>query len=588
MGRFSHRKQEIGHRAAYPSPEGGQVLTELNIKNFAIIDELTISFHKGLNVLSGETGAGKSIIIGAVSLILGDRASADMIRSSEDTATVEALFDISGHRDLKNRLAGMGELAGDELVVKRIVSRSGKNRVYINGGIANLNTLSVIGEPLINICSQHEHQLILDQEYHIDILDEFGGLLPLRRQYGDVYDEVQSLKSRLQELETFNRHRAEREELLRFQVREIEDAALYAGEEEALVEEKKVLGNVQKLMDHAGRAYESIYGKEGSVLQELKDVIANIREVRKIDESLTIGEKEMDSLYFQLEDAALILRDYTHRLFYDPVRLEAIGERQDLIGKLKRKYGPDIPSILERKKALDDELTGIAVADEELATLAGKLEDKVKQLREKAGVLSGKRHGAAKDLAKAIEKEIHVLRMGEARFEVVFKKREEGTEMLFNAKGIDDVEFYLSTNIGENLKPLNRIASGGELSRIVLAMKKVLAGVGAVGTIIFDEVDSGIGGATAQVVGEKIRDVAGHHQVLCITHLPQIACFADRHYRVSKAVSGNRTTTSVVALTYEEQLEEIARMLGGIEVTETTRKHAREMLARSRRKVKDA
>jgi len=560
------------------------VLTDLYIKNFAIIDELTVTFQEGLNVLSGETGAGKSIIIGAVSLILGDRASSDMIRSDEDSATVEALFDIGGHDGLKETLAGMGGFTGDDLVIKRVVSRGGKNRVYINGSIANLGALAAIGGPLINICSQHEHQLVLDQEYHIDILDEFGGLLPLRGTYEALYNEVRALQARRDELESINRSRAEREELLRFQAREIEAASLVAGEEEALADEKKVLGNVQKLMDHAGRAYESLYGKEGAALQELKDVLAHIREIKKIDEGLTVGEKEVEGLYFQMEDVAMVLRDYANRLFFDPDRLEAIGARQDLIGRLKRKYGPDIPVILEKKRELDRELNGIADAGEEFKAVTGELEDRMQKLREAATILSGRRQKAAKALAAAIEKEIHVLRMGDARFAVVFGRAEDGGEMPFHAKGTDLVAFYLSTNVGENLKPLNRIASGGELSRIVLAMKKVLAGVGAVGTIIFDEVDSGIGGATAQVVGEKIRDVAAHHQVLCITHLPQIACFADRHYRVSKEVSGNRTTTSVAVLNEEERLEEIARMLGGVEVTETTRKHAREMLARSRRK----
>jgi DNA repair protein RecN (Recombination protein N) len=564
------------------------VLTELYIKNFAIIDELTISFHDGLNILSGETGAGKSIIIGAVSLILGDRASADMIRSDEDSATVEALFDISGQDDLKSRLAGMGSLEENELVIKRIVSRSGKNRVYINGSIANMGALAAISGPLINICSQHEHQLILDQEYHIDILDEFGGLLPLRRRYETLYDDIQALQARRRELEAVNRRKAEREELLRFQIREIEAASLHEGEEEALAEEKKVLVNVQRLMDHAGHAYEVLYGKEGSVLQELKDALASIRDVKKIDDSLNIAEKDVESLYYQLEETALVLRDYTGRLFFDPERLEAVEERHDLIGKLKRKYGPDIPAILARMRELGDELAGITDAGAQLEAVNGELADKFTKLGEEAAILSEKRRQAAKELARAIEGEIRVLRMGEARFETVFAKTDGSTEEPFNDKGIDRVAFYLSTNVGENLKPLNRIASGGELSRIVLAMKKVLAGVGAVGTIIFDEVDSGIGGATAQVVGEKIRDVAAHHQVLCITHLPQIASFADRHYRVAKAVAGKRTTTSVVELNDAERLEEIARMLGGVEMTETTRKHAGEMLARSKRKTKQA
>ncbi|MBI4633547.1 MAG: DNA repair protein RecN [Deltaproteobacteria bacterium] len=560
------------------------MLSELSISNFAIIDELKVSFAGGLNVLSGETGAGKSIIIGAVTLLLGDRASSDMIRSSEDAAVVEALFDIGGNEALQETLRQRGFYEGNDLIIRRVVSRSGKNRVYINGHLATVALLAPICESLVNICSQHEHQMILNEDNHVDILDEFGGLLPLRSEYASLYDEYQSLNARLRELEAANRRKEEREELLRYQLKEISDAALSPGEDGFLAEEKTILGNMQKLMDYAAGAHETLYGKKGSVLEELKGAIACIREIKKIDAGLNVSEQDMDGLYYQLEDAALTLRDYGKKLSFDPARLDAIEERLERIGRLKRKYGGAIPDILKKGEEIAGELQGIASADAERERLAKAITEQRTRLEEKADVLSRKRKAAAKLLKGAVERDIRDLRMEEAQFEVMFSEaavRKE--ENAFGSTGADTVEFYLSTNRGEDLKPLNRIASGGELSRIMLAIKKVLARTGSVGTIIFDEVDSGIGGATAEIVGEKLKEVAKHHQVLCITHLPQIACFGDRHYRVTKVATGERTNTRVEALSETERLDEITRMLGGLELTEKARQHAREMLTASRR-----
>jgi DNA repair protein RecN (Recombination protein N) len=561
------------------------MLTELNIRNFAIIHELKVSFADGLNVITGETGAGKSIIIGAVSLLLGDRASSDMIRSFEDSAVVEALFDVGEKEDLKERLQQMGLAEGDELVLKRIVSRSGKNRVYINGQLANLGMLSAISESLINICGQHEHQVILNAENHIDILDEFGGLLSLRAAYVDLYDQYQSLNERIRELMSVKKTRGEKEDFLRFQIGEIDDAGISAGEDTEILEEKKVLTNVQKLMDYADKARDVLYVKSGSILEELRGVITNIREVKKIDQRLGVSEKDLDAMYYQLEEAALELRDYEKNLSYDPARLEAIDDRLELLGRLKRKYGRTLEDILKKRDDMDEALKTIESVDHEIEQTSRTVEAQRSSMLEKARLLSQKRRETASVLRKAIEDEVHTLRMEKATFEVMFKNSADDREDVhFNSKGINDVEFYLSTNVGEALKPMNRIASGGELSRIVLAMKKVLAKTGSVGTIIFDEVDSGIGGATAEDIGRKLKDVSEHHQILCITHLPQIACFGSRHYRVVKTVSGDRTVTSVDVLSEKDRLDEITRMLGGAELTKKTREHAREMLELSRHK----
>jgi DNA repair protein RecN (Recombination protein N) len=556
------------------------MLTELSIRNFAIIDELKISFPAGLTILSGETGAGKSIIIGAISLLLGERATADLIRSSEDSATVEAVFDIRDRQDVTARLEALDLPVEEELVIRRIVSRSGRNRIYVNGGMTTLASLATLSELLINICGQHEHQVLLNADSHIDILDGFGGLLPSRQEYTGLYEDYQRLRTRLGVLQNIQKQRGEREDFLRFQLKEIDGADVKKGEDESLQEEKRLLAHAGRLQEIAEAAHEVLYDRQGSVLAELGKIIGQVREIRRIDPEFRVSPEELESVAIQLEDTALALRDYMKKIPRDPGRLDEIEGRLELLSKLKRKYGGSLDLVLQTRSSLEEDIKGLETVTEEIERVTDLIHVREAQLRELAAILSRERAKTATVLEKAINAEIRSLKMERGRFKVMTDPSAAGTSdgTPFHAKGADTIEFYLSTNVGEELKPLNRIASGGELSRIVLAMKKVLARTGAVGTVIFDEVDSGIGGATAEVVGRKLKEVSKHHQVICITHFPQIACFGDGHYLVSKGVSDARTKAFVRRLNERERLDEIARMLGGVVVTGKTREHAKEML----------
>ena len=555
------------------------MLTELSIHNFAIIDELNVGFSDGLNIISGETGAGKSILIGAVGLILGERANADMIRSGEEEAVVEAHFDISGHKAMQALITEMGLGEGDEITIRRTVSSSGRNRIYINGRLGALASLAVIGESLINICSQNSHQMILNADNQIDILDQFGGLMSLRAEYREMYDGYRSDLEKLRDLKERQLKQAEREDLQRYQIGEIIHVNPTLGEDTKLAEERNVLANIEKLSDLVQSAYETLYEKGGSVFSELHGVVSKVKEITKIDPAVPLSDKEMEDLYYRIEDTAFTLRDYGKMLTFDPARLEAVEERLEILGRIKRKYGGTIESVLEKLDALNREREGLSTLEEEIERLTETIAARRKKLMEKAEILSEGRKVAASELKHALEKEISELRMENARFEVVFqilKQKTDDPEL--NEKGKDSPEFYLSANKGEELRPLRLVASGGELSRIMLAFKKVLAMTGSVATIVFDEVDSGIGGASAEMVGKKLQEVSSTHQVICITHLPQIACRGGRHLRVSKDIDGNRTLARVSVLNEEDRLEEIARMLGGVELTKKTREHAREML----------
>lgn len=549
------------------------MLTELNIKNFAIIDSLNITFEKGLNVLTGETGAGKSIIVDAVELALGGRASSEMIRSGCDEAVVEAAFDISDASGISEKLSEMGLEGDDALVIKRTVSASGKNKVFINGSMATIAMLSDIGEFLVDIHGQHEHQTLFKVERHIDVIDEYAAVGPLREEMAGVYSELNRVKNELESLKVSEADKEKRLDVLKFQSDEIGKASLKENEEEGLLGERKLLANSEKLFDAGNTALELLYAQAGSALELVKKADSKIREIATLDESLKPTAESVNSVYASIEDAAMTLRDYIGKISFEPERLNEIEERLDLIGRLKRKYGNTVSEVLKYKEEVDRKLEGIEKAEERITELEKEVETLKASGLKIAETLSDKRKKASRELKNMVEVELSDLGMKKAVFEVRIDRISDIT-----AKGFDRVEFLLSSNPGEVPKPLSKIASGGELSRIMLALKKVLAGPSGVPTMIFDEVDAGIGGGIAEVVGKKLKEVAKGRQVLCITHLAQIAAMADLHYAVSKGENKGRTTTTVSRLSGDERVDEVARMLGGMTITEATKRHAEEMI----------
>jgi len=553
------------------------MLIELRIKNFAIIDELSLSFSKGFNILTGETGAGKSIILNAVHLLLGDKATEEWIRSTEEEANVEAVFDISGNSEIKEKiqekaphLQGAGE--EDSLLLRRLISRSGRGKVFINGNLATLGMLSEVGEGLLSVYGQHEHQSLQRVETHVDILDEFGGLLGLREEFQKQFLEFVSLSEEVEKIRAEKERRAKERELMAFQSREIETSGIQIGEEESLKEDRVLLTHAKKLMDFAHLSEEALYSEEGSAIEKVQKVLNQCREMAAIDPSLSQPLKALESTLIQLEETALALRDYSRRVEINPMRLDEIENRLEEIDRLKRKYGATVEGVLSFKHKIDETLKSITSDEERLSQLEDLLGPLRQNLSDLGKRLSAERKRVALELKKSVERELSSLGMKKTVFEI----RMDPSPL--SLRGVDRVEFLLSPNVGEEVKPLAKIASGGELSRIMLAMKKILAKVGGRQVLIFDEVDSGIGGAMAEVVGRKLKELSRHHQVICVTHLPQIACFADQHHSVRKEIKSGRTMTLVDRLDKESIVDEIARMLGGVKVTEKTKAHAREMI----------
>ncbi len=569
------------------------MLVELRIRDLAIIDEIDLGFSRGLNVLTGETGAGKSIIINAVNMLLGDRPSEGLIRTGAEKGTVEALFDISEHPQVEEKLREMGLADGGEILIKRTVTRSGRSRVFVNGDLSTLSTTSRIGEVLLSIYGQYEHQSLQKAEKHIDILDEYGGLTASRRHYEDAFREMDRLRKEVLGLKEREDQYLRDRELMMFQSQEISAANLHEGEEEGLGEQKRIFSNAEKLFEWADLAERILYSGESSITEKLDAALQKVREIVRIDPSVETLAKTIEASVYQLEEVAFSLRDYRGKVECDPEGLEAVERRFDEIRRLKMKYGQTIGEILQFKNRVDRQLQTLDSNRLRIEKLEERIADEEEKTVELARKLSKERRRVAVTFRKAMEEELSSLGMGRTVFEVRFgvnrlAAREKWVvvgDSSLGPKGMDTLEFYISPNVGEEPRPLSRVASGGELSRIMLAVKRIIASAEPGQTLIFDEVDAGIGGAVAEVVGKKLKNLSLYHQVLCVTHLPQIACFADVHHSIIKIARQNRTMTRARELNPEERVDEIARMLGGIEITEKTRAHASEMIENAEKAV---
>jgi DNA repair protein RecN (Recombination protein N) len=561
------------------------MLRELRVKNFAVIDEVVLELGPQLNILTGETGAGKSIILNALGLISGERGGSDIIRHGEDEATVEALFE-SLPPAIESKLGEAGFETSGELVIRRILNRSGKNRIYLNGSLCPLGLLAEVGSALVHIYGQHEHHTLLHADTHLNLLDVFADLDQEAKSMKGRFEALSGAWNRLQETRASLDAQRREKALLESQVEEIAQARLRPGEEEELRSDKNILSHSEKLHQGCREGEELLYEGDAALVSRLGKYTARLKELVGIDPNLQPTLELLESSLAQLQEAAIQLRHYAGRVHFDPRALEQLEDRLAEIQRLKRKYNASVEDILRLHGEIKRSLDGLAQGEEQIAALEKMFAEARRSAWEMAEKISQTRQRAAKKLKREMEREVKSLGMADTVFEVRFVSQDEKPDVppffiagrKLTERGMDQVEFYFSPNPGEPVKPLAKIASGGELSRLMLALKALVLTPGVVSTLLFDEVDAGVGGRVAEIVGKKLKQVAAHHQVISVTHLPQIAAIADTHFVVEKEIEKGRTFTRVQRLLDRERVAEVARMLGGIKITEQTRRHAEELV----------
>ena len=568
------------------------MIEELYISNVALIDELQLECSSGLNIFTGETGAGKSVILNAVGLALGERSTAGIVRDGATNAKIQIAVALppdhpvwDGFND--SEFADVLD-AEETLVLSRQINASGRSRCHTNGQLVSLTFLSAIGDLLVDIHGQHAHQSLFRSETHLDLLDTFGKHEALKAEVSKKYDELHAAQVQLADFSQTLRAAMQEKDLLEFQLEELEEAQLQEEEEEDLINERHLLSNAETLFESANQLYEQLYGgdlSESSTLDGLKIASRTISKLCELDGSLSELNARFESTLYELEDIAYQIRDYRDKIEFNPHRLSEVEERLDVIHRLKRKYGDSVSDILAYQAQASQKLEDLQFGSERVEELKDQIHGVTQGAQKLAIELSKKRRETATQLESLIERELQTLGMEKAVFQILVSPIEsaegpleiEGKRYELRTDGMDEIEFFISPNVGSEPKPLAKIASGGEISRVMLALKTVLAQIDLIPTMIFDEIDAGIGGRTADIVGQKLKELSRYRQVFCITHLPQIARFADQHFRVEKSVEGNRTTITAKLLTPEERVEEVARMHGG-EATVTTLAHARELL----------
>ncbi|MGK5084508.1 DNA repair protein RecN [Bdellovibrionota bacterium FG-1] len=556
------------------------MLETLKIRNIAVIDSAEIQFKAGLNIISGETGAGKSIVIEAISLLLGSRASADLIRAGCDEAVVEGLFNISEIPWIRPRLEAHGFTSeNDELLIKRIVHRTAKHRIYVNGELATLSILQYLCEGLVDLCGQHEHQSLIRAPKQLEMLDRYGGLVEQTKLFSGCFAGMRVLEHEQTRLGQAETERSRRADFLRFQIDELRSAELCPGEDEKLQQEKQLLQSAETRVQAADaviRALEPSDSENEGVIHGLRGALNRLRPLTQIDARMAPIQESLERAVAEVEDASLALNRYLGLIDLDPERLGIVQERLSLLADLRRKYGANVSDMIDTLERLEGEYASLGQSEERLKAIAHELEGLRHEVEKQAHHLSGARKKVADLLASSVTAEFKDLKMSDARFMIELTPKVDFTE--WTNTGADAIQYVVQTNRGEPARPLGKIASGGELSRLMLAIRRVIADRGGIGVYLFDEIDAGIGGQTAFQVGKKLKSVASYNQVICITHLPQVASFAHHHLVVRKAVVGKRTVTEVVQLTTKERKEELARMLGGPELTKKSLDNAAELL----------
>ncbi len=572
------------------------MLKTLSIKNYALIEELTVEFSNGLVIITGETGSGKSIIIDALGLILGARSSADVVRKGSDRAVVEGTFHIAGNKKLQQILGDNGISAADELIVRREVSSKGQSRCFIADSPATLALQKQVGDLLVDLHGQHEHQSLLRLDTHIAMLDDFGGLDGIVAEFQGARKKLREIGEELDDLRRRERQLAEKREFYEFQIAEIDAVGPRAGEEEELERELKILENAEKLFAITGNLYGMLYDGEQSVHDQLVIVRNQLQDLSGIDNQFTDAAKECASAGAVVSELAKFIQGYNARVEFNPERLDNLRDRLGKLALLKRKYGGSVEQTLVHREKIGQEVLLAENFNEVIDRLTRELEEARAACNAIAGRLSAKRHDIAKKVDGAVVEELGKLGVRHARFTTRITQAElapgggEGPDFVsagqkrvrLNQRGYDDVEFFISTNLGEVDMPLVRVASGGEVSRIMLALKSILAKSDRLPVLIFDEIDVGVSGRVAQAVGRSLKNLSSFHQVIAITHLPQIAGLADTHFAVEKREHGTRTTTGMRRLSLDEQVHEVARLLSGAQVTDAGLVGARELMGLTR------
>jgi DNA repair protein RecN (Recombination protein N) len=563
------------------------MLKSFEVKDYALIEHISVEFGSGLNIITGETGAGKSILIDAMSLLLGERASTEVVRKGTQKSFVEGIFDVRGNNKVKTILKENDVDFSDELIIRREISLKGSNRCFINDSPVNLNLVKDVGNLLVDLHGQHEHQSLLRTETHIDFLDEFGDYQDLLSQFKKNYSELLQREDQLKEFQKRESSIKEKKDFYDFQIKEIDSVAPQENEDDILIEDLKILESSEKLAELTSEIYQLIYESENSIQSSLSKVKSLIQKLNEIDKSFTDVESESESALAQIQDISEFVRSYNSRINLDKEDVESKRERLGIINLLKKKYGGSVKAVIEYRQKIGEEFE----LAENFSGKINELNKKIIELRKDAGTLakdlSKKRAQAAKLVKKGIEETLKDLGIQTPQFKTEIKniqsEKDSGVfvdEKYFKAtlKGFDEVEFFISTNPGEDLKPLAKVASGGEVSRIMLALKSTLAKSDKLPLLIFDEIDVGVSGRIAQKVGRALKNLSSFHQVISITHLPQIASLADQHFSIEKIAHNERVISSLKKLPQSERITEIARLLSGEKITEASLKSARELI----------